>query len=75
MEFVEGLFTNVDDVAINKVGVEVDSNALKEEKTSKVRYGSRLFNSSVSEDFFDPCQFNKDVKKEANSELDCDKMI
>jgi hypothetical protein len=30
MKFVEGLFTNVDDVAINKVGVEVDCNALKE---------------------------------------------
>jgi hypothetical protein len=55
MEFVEGLFTNVDDVAINKVRVEVDSNALKEEKTSKVRYAARLFNSPVSEDFFDPC--------------------
>jgi hypothetical protein len=36
MEFVEGLFTNVNDVAINKVGVEVDSNTLKEEKTSKL---------------------------------------
>jgi hypothetical protein len=55
MEFVEGLFTNVNDVAINKVGVEVDSNALKEGKTSKVCYGSRLFNSPVSKDFFDPC--------------------
>jgi hypothetical protein len=55
MEFVEGLFTNVDDVAINKEGVELDSNALKEEKTSKVSYVSRLFNSLVSEDFFDPC--------------------
>jgi len=30
MEFVEGLFTNVNDVAINKVRVEVDSNAFKE---------------------------------------------
>jgi hypothetical protein len=39
MEFVEGLFTNVKDVAINKVGVEVDSNTLKEEKTSKVHRG------------------------------------
>jgi hypothetical protein len=36
MEFVEGLFINVDDVAINKVGVEVDFNAFKEEKTFKV---------------------------------------
>jgi hypothetical protein len=35
MEFVEGLFTNVDDVAINKVGVEVDSNALQEKKLLK----------------------------------------
>jgi hypothetical protein len=53
MEFVEGLFTNVDDVATNKVGVEGD--ALKEEKTSKVSYASSLFNSLVSEDFFGPC--------------------
>jgi hypothetical protein len=48
MEFVEGLFTNVNDVAINKVGVEVDSNALREEETSKVSYALRLFNSFVS---------------------------
>ncbi len=75
MEFVQGLFTNVDVVAINKVGVEVDSNALKEKKTSKVIYALRLFNSLVLKDFFDPCQYNKDVEKEANLELDCDKMI
>jgi hypothetical protein len=55
MEFVEGLFTNVDDVAIDKIGVEVDSNAFKEEKTSKVSYALRLFDSLVLEDFFDPC--------------------
>jgi hypothetical protein len=55
MEFVQGLFTNVDVVAINKVGVEVDSNALKEKKTSKVIYALRLFNSLVLKDFFDPC--------------------
>jgi len=47
MEFVEGLFTNVDDVAINKAGVELDSNAFKEEKSSKVSYVSRLFDSLV----------------------------
>jgi hypothetical protein len=42
MEFVEGLFTNVNDVAINKVGVEVDSNTLKEEKTSKLHQGNLI---------------------------------
>jgi hypothetical protein len=55
MEFVEGLFTNVDDVVINKVRVEVDSNALKEEKAYKVSYALRLFNFLVSKYFFDLC--------------------
>ncbi len=42
MEFVEGLFSNVNDVAINKVGVEVDSNTLKEEKTFKLHQGNLI---------------------------------
>ncbi len=53
--FVEGIFTNVDDVAIDEKRVEVDSNALGEEETFEVGYASRLFKFHVLKDFLNPC--------------------
>ncbi len=43
----------------------VDSNALGEEEAFEVDYASRLFNFHVLKDFFNPCQYNENVEKEA----------
>lgn len=55
LDFVEGIFTNINDVAIDEARVEVDSNALGEEETFEVDYASGLFNFHVLKYFFNPC--------------------
>lgn len=52
LDFVERIFTNVDDVAIEEIGVEVDFNALGEEETFEVSYALGLFNSCVLKRYF-----------------------
>jgi hypothetical protein len=55
IDFVEGIFTNVNDVAIDETKVEADSNAFGEEVTFEVSYSLGLFNYCVLKDFLNPC--------------------
>jgi hypothetical protein len=58
LDFVERIFTNVNNVAIEETRVEADSNALGEEETFEIGYASRLFNLfnfHVLKDFLNPC--------------------
>jgi hypothetical protein len=55
VDFIEGIFTNVDDVGIDKVKVEIDSNALREEEIFEVTYASGLFKFCVLIDFLNLC--------------------